>query len=81
MAHAGQLNAYTEDHLAARHSTRIEELHSGQIIFLSVTDAFSSLHQPTEAESDFASGSSHTRTIFVLSDARKSVATSRQLSA
>ncbi len=43
--------------------------------------AVAPLHQPIEAESDFGSGSSQTRTIFVLSDARKSFATSRQMSA
>jgi hypothetical protein len=43
--------------------------------------AVAPLRQPIGAESDFGSGSSQTRTIFVLSDARKSFATSRQLSA
>ncbi len=35
MAHAGQLNVYTEDHLASRHCARIDKLYWGQIIFLS----------------------------------------------
>jgi len=39
------------------------------------------LHQPVEAEAGFASGSSQTLIILVFLDARKSFATSRQMSA
>ena len=43
VAHAGQSNVYTEDHLASRHLARIDKLHSRQIIFLWTIGASPSL--------------------------------------
>jgi hypothetical protein len=43
ISHAEHLNEYTTDHLASFHTARIDDLHCGQIIFLSAIGAISEM--------------------------------------